>query len=124
MFAITGNAQKKVNIVILINTGRQCTITGFGPMYDKFLETGEIKDFTGFGKIPATSSNPHFEDASVCLMNFIDSCGNVHYNCTKSVLFTDFDHILCVFLGNKLLKYIQRTLFSIIFLQMMHTSQK
>ena len=53
IFAAGNQAKKFPNIVILLGTGVQTIISGFGKVYEKFLETGFLRDYTGFGQIPA-----------------------------------------------------------------------
>ena len=50
----TETEQKIVNVMFFLDTGKQCTLAGTGPMYDHFMKTGEIRGYTGFGTRPAT----------------------------------------------------------------------
>ena len=66
----TNELRKLTNIVILLDTGLQTTIAGFGKVWDKFRETGLLQDFTGFGQNAATFEDEHFEDAALRTMTF------------------------------------------------------
>ena len=46
--------KRNTNIVIMIDTGKQCTIAGFGKSYEEFMRTG---NFTGCGTKPANYSD-------------------------------------------------------------------
>ena len=80
------NSEKKVvNMIFFSDTGKQCTIAGMGPIFENFLQTGDLnlKDLTGFGTSPATSTQEHFDEASFRIMNFADTYGNVHADFSK-----------------------------------------
>ena len=76
--------KRDVNIISLIDTGKQCTIAGMGKVFEKFLETGKIKDFTGFGLVPAKYSDEHFSEAPLRVMSFAESYSEMQYTCKKS----------------------------------------
>ena len=85
--AAVSNIQRSTNIVLLVDNGKQCTISGFGKLFDKFLKTGNLKDYTGFGTVPATFHEEHFQEAPLRIMTFADTFGNMHYDCRESELY-------------------------------------
>ena len=89
-------------MMVFLDTGKQCTFAGMGPMYDKFLEMGEIEGFTGFGTTPAMSHQGHFNEAPLRIMTFSDTYGNVHDDFSKrtinsSLFFKLFHFEKCLF---------------------------
>ena len=76
----TLNIKRLTNILLAIDTGKQCTISGFGKVYDEFMRTGVVKNYTGCGTIPATCDEEHFDEAPLRIMSFADTFGNMHNN--------------------------------------------
>ena len=76
---VAGLPKRETNFNAVIDTGKQCTVSGIGKMYDQFLETGVLKDFTGWGTKPALSQDSHFAEAPLRLMTFADTYGNNKY---------------------------------------------
>ena len=70
--------------MLLMDNGKQCTISGLGPMFEEFLRSGEVKHFTGFKCVPAKFHEEHFEEAPLRIMSFADTYGNMHYDCSQS----------------------------------------
>ena len=76
--------QRDSNILIVLDTGKQTTVAGKGKLYEKFLQTGEIKDFSGYGSTPAKFHQEHYQRAPLCTMSFAETYGNMHYDCRQS----------------------------------------
>ena len=72
------------NIVLMIDTGKQCTIAGSGKAFDDFKRTGVLKNFTGFGTNPATYSDSHFQEAPLRFMTFAETYDNKKTKYSKS----------------------------------------
>ena len=71
--------------MLLLNTGKQCTISGIGQVFEDFLKTGNISNFTGFGTEPAKSHEQHYQEAPLRIMTFAQTYGNMHYDCSQSM---------------------------------------
>ena len=56
-----------------------------GEVYDNFLQTGEITNFTGFGQLPTKYSDDHYSEAPLRVMSFAESYGDMQYTCKKSM---------------------------------------
>ena len=69
----TKMVKKMAGIMICIESGSQCTLAGYGPIFDKFMETGKIENFSGFGNIPAHSKQEHFHEAPLRVMTFANT---------------------------------------------------
>ena len=74
-----GLPERQTNLNIVLDTGKQCTVSGVGEMYEEFLRTGILKYFTGWGTKPAGSEDSHFEEAPLRIMTFADTYGNDKY---------------------------------------------
>ena len=77
-------AKREVNFQFIFDSGKQSTLAGFGRMYDEFLNSGEIIEYTGKGREPAIKSEPYFHVASVRKMQFVDTFDGVRYNVSDS----------------------------------------
>ena len=82
------------NIMLFLDTGKQCTIAGFGKIFDEFLKSGKVINFTGFGTTPARYEDEHFEEAPLRLMSFSETFGNMHYDCSNSICLTFLTFVL------------------------------
>ena len=47
----------------IFDSGKQSTLAGFGQMFENFLQTATISNFTGKGQSPATVKQGHFHEA-------------------------------------------------------------
>ena len=72
-----------VNMIIYLDTGKQCTLAGMGEMYDNFVNTGEVSTFNGMITKPANSKDKHFEEAPLRVMSFSDIYDNVFEEFSK-----------------------------------------
>ena len=79
----SGLPPRKTNLNILIDTGKQCTVSGMGEAHDTFKQMGYLQNFTGYGTKPAVSGDSHFSEAPLRLMTFFDTYGNDN-DCKKS----------------------------------------
>ena len=50
------------------------------------MKTGELKDFTGYGSVPAQFAQEHYDEAPLRVMSFAETFGNLHYDCRESKL--------------------------------------
>ena len=71
------------NLNIVIDTGKQSTVSGTGKIFEEFKRTGVLKHFTGYGQKPALSQESHYAEALVRLMTFADTYGNDDYKKSK-----------------------------------------
>ena len=79
--------RRLTNICLLIDTGKQCTIAGFGQAFEEFQSTGILSNFTGSGQKPATNKDPHFDEASLHIMTFSDTYDNVCEKYSESKIY-------------------------------------
>ena len=86
----SGLPPRKTNLNVVIDTGKQCTIAGEGESYEEFLRSGIVKFFTGWGEKPALSKDPHYAEAPLRLMNFVDTYGNDEYQKSENFIFALF----------------------------------
>ena len=56
--------------VIILDTGKQCSIAGCGKMFEEFLRSGQVQGFTGYGQKPKTFYDKNFETADYRLFKF------------------------------------------------------
>ena len=75
----SGLPERKINLSMLPDTGKQCTVSGQGEAHESFIQNGSLRNFTGFGEKPAVSTDPHYAEAPLRLMNFADTYGNEKY---------------------------------------------
>ena len=59
----TSQIQRTSGVVMLIDTGRQSTISGSGPVFENFQWTGVIESFTGHGLNPTQFTHPNSDAA-------------------------------------------------------------
>ena len=77
--------KREVNMQFILDTGRQSSLAGFGKMFDNFLETNEMSNFTGYDMIPATTDKEHFDEAPIRKFAFVDTFDDKHYKCWESM---------------------------------------
>ena len=65
--------KREADFLMFVDTGKQCTISGQGKLFQEFLETGKIGNFSGKSTIPAKFSEEHFDEAPFRIMAFADS---------------------------------------------------
>ena len=87
LFEASNIAKKDTNVVILLDTGGQATVSGVGKVYEHFLKTGLLENFTGYGTWPAKYDDEHFEGAPLRMMTFAESFADMDYNCRESNIF-------------------------------------
>ena len=74
----------KTGFVSLIDTGKQCTISGYGEIFDNFLKTYKLEGFTGFGRKPSGFYDADYETAPCRVMNFDQTYHKMPYDCRRS----------------------------------------
>ena len=84
LFQATNQIKKLTNIVILLDTGHQTTIAGAGEVFEKFLQTGLLQNFTGYGQRPVKFDDEHFEDLDLRMMTFAEMFADMDYDCRES----------------------------------------
>ena len=60
---VLGKINGTAGAVLVVDTGEQCTILGVGPMYDEFLRTGRLTNYSGYGQEATTFHDKDFESA-------------------------------------------------------------
>ena len=86
----SGLMKRFTNLVIMIDTGKQCTLAGCSKSYEEFKKTGVLKNFTGYGQRPALFHEAHFNEAPLRLMTFGQTYGNDKYKESKLVIIIFF----------------------------------
>ena len=72
-------------VVIAIDTGAQCSIAGFGKMFDEFMWMKSLSNYTGHDRQPASFKDPNFEVALIRLVNFDETFHKMPYDVRKSM---------------------------------------
>ena len=65
--------KREVKMQFIFDSGTQSTLAGFGEMYEEFLKSGKILDFSGKGTNVATSKQSLFDVVPLRKMNFVDT---------------------------------------------------
>ena len=70
--------------VMVVDTGEQCTVAGCGPMFEQFLWSGKIKNYTGYGEEPTRFYEDNFDKSPFRIMKFDQTFDKMPYDCRKS----------------------------------------
>ena len=81
---LLGKINGSAGAVIALVTGEQCTISGVGPMYDDFLKTGKLRNYSGFGQEATTFYDKDFESAPLRIMKYDETFYKMPYDVRKS----------------------------------------
>ena len=69
-------------LVMAIDTGHQCTLTGVGRMFEDFLQSGKVTEYTGFDQEPAKFyDKKNYHTAECRIMQFDESFYKMPYDC-------------------------------------------
>ena len=79
----SGLPERKTNLNVMVDTGKQCMFAGSGDSFEDFQMTGLLRKFMGFGEKPAVSTDAHYSEAPLHLMNFTDTYDNDKYKKSK-----------------------------------------
>ena len=82
-----GKQEKDVGHVLLVDTGGQTTISGSGPIFENFKETGQLQNFSGYGEIPKNFFEKGYKSAKLRYMKFNETYHRMPYNCTRSIIY-------------------------------------
>ena len=74
----TGMSKKEVNMQFILDTGTQSSLAGFGQMYEDFLQSNMIGDFTGKGQKAVTIDKEHFDVAPIRKFTFKNTFDDKH----------------------------------------------
>ena len=81
----TGSVQSAaVDHVSLYDLGGQTTISGSGKIFKDFLESGLLRNFSGYGQKPIIFYKDDFDSASIRLMNLDETYFGMHYDVLDS----------------------------------------
>ena len=81
-----GHNSSNLGYFMAVDTGGQCTVSGSGQMFENFLATGKLENFTGCGEIPVKFYEENFENVPYCVMKFDQTFDKMPYNCRTSKL--------------------------------------
>ena len=56
--------------IMILDTGKQCSIAGCGKIFDDFLKYGHVKNYTGYGQKPKTFYDKNFKTADCRIFKF------------------------------------------------------
>ena len=56
--------------VLMIDTGEQCSVAGTGALFEAFLQSGQLENYTGYGQDPKAFYDKNFETALYRRFNF------------------------------------------------------
>ena len=56
--------------LMILDTGKQCSIAGYGKLFEEFLSSGKVTEFTGYGQKPKTFYDKNFETSPCRIFNF------------------------------------------------------
>ena len=77
-------SNENVGYLSIVDTGGQTTISGSGKIFERFLSTGWVDTFSGYGTKPVTFLEKSFLCAPLRKMNFDETYYGMHYDCRKS----------------------------------------
>ena len=72
--------------LLVLDTGEQCTIAGCGPVYDEFIRSGQVKNYSGFGQEATTFYDDNFEAAPLRVINYDEAFYKMPYDVRTSEL--------------------------------------
>ena len=81
------NLRKQSGNISIIDTGEQTTVCGSGELFNKFLQTGVIDNFSGFGTKPVTFFKCNFSSAPYRVITYDQTFRGLPYDCTKGNYF-------------------------------------
>ena len=65
-----GDENVESGTLMILDTGKQCSIAGCGKIFDEFVRSGKVKYFTGYGQKPKTFYVKNFETADCRIFKF------------------------------------------------------
>ena len=80
----TTKIKRKSAVMMLMDTGEQCTISGSGHIFNGFKTTGVIEGFNGQGMNLTEFSDPNSDAALLWIMQFDDTYHGMTYDVTHS----------------------------------------
>ena len=72
--------------VMAVEVGNQCTVSGSGQMFENFLLSGKIENYSGFGQEPVRFYEENYDKAPFRIMKFDQTFDKMPYDCRKSML--------------------------------------
>ena len=85
-------------LVLVLDTGQQCTIAGAGTIFDNFRHTGQVNNYTGYGEEPTKFyDRKNYHTAPCRLMNFDETYYKMPYDCRSCKLISK---LLFMFVNN------------------------
>ena len=69
--------------ITIIDTGEQTTICGSGEIFNKFLQSGKIENFSGFGQKPVNFYDSNFEVAPFRMITYDQTFRGMPYDCSR-----------------------------------------
>ena len=79
-----------VGCMFLMQTGDQATVSSEGFLVEKFLKSGKIKQFPGFGTTPKRIFDREFKDAQYRFVRFDETNYYLNYDSQQSTVYFCF----------------------------------
>ena len=86
---------RKVNIFMHLDTGKQSTVSGLGKIYEEYKKTGKIANYTGYGLAPVEFGDEDFDSAPYRKIDFDETYAHMPYDARRSELILSFDELCC-----------------------------
>ena len=81
-----GEENVDTGCILLLKTGKQCTVAGSGNIFKHFQETGNLENYGGPSAQPVTFYDEDFESAQYRIFKFDQTFYKMPYDCRSSTL--------------------------------------
>ena len=81
---LLGQINGPAGALIAVDTGEQCSISGVGPIYEHFIQTGKLMNYSGYGTEASTFHDNDFNTASLRIVNYDETFYKMPYDVRKS----------------------------------------
>ena len=78
-----GEDLSEAGAVLLIDTGKQCSLAGYGKIFDAFRRSGKIMHYTGYGNEPKSYYDKNFDTALYRIFKFDQTFYRQPYDARK-----------------------------------------
>ena len=82
-----GQAVEAPGCILLFKTGEQSTISGSGDIFQRFKDTGELKEYCTAVQQPVSFYNNNFEQVHYRSLTFDQTFYKMPYDCRNSMFF-------------------------------------
>ena len=85
ILASRGEAVEPTGCILLLKTGQQSTISGTGDIFQRFKQTGEVKEYCADVQEPVSFYDDNFDRAHYRFLTFDQTFYKMPYDCRKSM---------------------------------------